>query len=458
MRIGILWTCCDATCFAQERPAAEPAAMQRHGLPEILSQKLYRDRQIELLLRSAESGRERGDAELMRESLLAIFSHPHDVFELDADSESATSLQNRALSLLMQSSPELQRSWVDANRVIAAQELESAIRRGGRHDAARVARAFPLTEAGIQAQVIDMSCELLKGDPRRVAMQVRQLEELYSGTVLQAEVQRQLRPLKERLTNLDIHDTASHSALLSFSASASDGTIAPPWPQPLWTWRERIWNFPGTPQPESGGLLSWFEPEARHRIHTFNNWRPVFWNDSIVIRTPFRIVALNRASGQEHWSVPTDTFKPQSETASDELEDAERRVMSESQSPFDATAPIYGMAEFGLLATDSDFLYFVDRFSFFAGSDPYLGNSVGRVIRNRNGFPVIEEEDELIRKPVASRLVALRRGPAAAVPVVAWQIGDGQPFQYDPVSDVELIDTSNAHESSAAPKTSDRSL
>ncbi|MBC7964336.1 MAG: PQQ-like beta-propeller repeat protein, partial [Fuerstia sp.] len=36
--------------------------------------------------------------------------------------------------------------------------------------------------------------------------------------------------------------------------------------------------------------------------------------------------------------------------------------------------------------------------------------------------------------------------------------GDGQPFQYDPVSDVELIDTSNTHESSAAPKTSDRSL
>ncbi len=458
VRIGILWTCCDAICFAQQRPAADLSAMQKHGWPEVLSQKLYRDRQIELLLQSAESGRERVDAELMRESLLAIFSHPHDVFELDADSESATSLQNRALSLLMQSSPELQRSWVDANRVIAVQELESAIRRGGRHGAARVTREFPLTEAGIKAELIDMTCELLKGDPRRVAMQVRQLEELYSGTVLQAEVQRQLRPVKERLTNLNIDDTTSHSPQLSFSASASDGTIAPPWPQPLWTWRERIWNFPGAPQPESGRLLSWFEPEARNRIHTFNNWRPVFWNDSIVIRTPFRIVALDRASGQEHWSVPTETFTPQSETASDELADATRRAMSESQSPFDATAPIYGMVEFGLLTTDSDFLYFVDRFSFFAGGDPYLGNSVGRVIRNRNGFPVIEEEDELFRKPVASRLVALRRGPAAAVPVVAWQIGDGQHFQYDPVASVESIDSSNRHESNAAAETSESSL
>jgi len=442
VRIGILWTNCHATCFAQQPPVAEFPAMQKHGLQEVLSQQLFRDRQIELLLRSVESGRDRPNAERMRESLLPIFAHPHDVFEFDSRSQSSTSLRSRALSLLTQSSLELQRNWVDSNRVIAEQELESAIRRGGRHAAARVARAFPLTEAGIQAQVIDMTCELLKGDSSKVAAQVRQLEAMYSGTVLHVEIQRQLRPLKEKLTNLNTHVDASHAVRLSFSASASSGTVAPPWPQPLWTWRERIWNFPGAPQPETGYLLSVFDPEAEDRLESFSNWRPVFWNDNIVIRTPFRIIALDRANGREHWSVPTDTFKPRWDTAYDELDGATRLAMHESQSPFDAAAPIHGMAEFGLLASDPDFLYFVDRFSFFAGTDPFLDNSVGRVIRNRNGFQVIEEDDRLSRKPVACRLVALRRSQGT-VPVVAWQIGDGLPFEYDPVVEVKSIESSS---------------
>lgn len=59
------------------------------------------------------------------------------------------------------------------------------------------------------------------------------------------------------------------------------------------------------------------------------------------------------------------------------------------------------------------------------------------MIRNRNGFPVIEEVDELSRDPVASRLVALRDVPGD-VPVVAWQIGDAQQYPYDPVARVEF--------------------
>ena len=442
VRIGILWTYCDATGLAQQRPASEFPAMQKHGLPEVLSRQLFRDRQIELLLRSVESGRDRPNAELMRDSLLPIFAHPHDVFEFDSESQSSTSVRNRALSWLTQSSLELQRTWVDSNRVIAEQELESAISRGGRHEAARVARAFPLTEAGLQAQVIDMTCELLKGDSSKVAAQVRQLEAMYSRTVLSAEVQRQLRPLKEKLTSLNADFNAPHAVLLSFSGSASSGTIAPPWPQPLWTWRERIWNFPGAPQPETGYMLSGFDPEAEDRLESFNNWRPVFWNDSIVIRTPFRIIALDRANGREHWSVPTDTFKPRLDAAYDELDDATRLAMNVSQSPVEAAAPIYGMAEFGLLASDPDFLYFVDRFSFFAGTDPFVDNSVGRVIRNLNGFQVIQEDDGLSHKPVASRMVALRRGQGT-VPVVAWQIGDGHRFEYEPRAEVKPIESSS---------------
>ena len=215
VKVGIVWMCGDAMCVAQLRPAEEPSGIQKHGLPEILSQQLFRDRQIELLLRAAASWRDGGNSELMRESLLAIFAHPHDVFELNTESESATSLQSRARLLLMQSSPELQRNWVDANRVIAEQELAFAIRTGGLHEAAGVARRFPLTEAGIQAEVIEMTCELLKGETQKVVVQLRQLEETYSGTVLRAELQRQLRPLKSALSKLNTNDDGSPAALLS---------------------------------------------------------------------------------------------------------------------------------------------------------------------------------------------------------------------------------------------------
>jgi len=54
VQIGILWMSGDAVCFAQDRPGDEFPAMQKHGLPEVLSQQLFRGRQIELLLRSAE--------------------------------------------------------------------------------------------------------------------------------------------------------------------------------------------------------------------------------------------------------------------------------------------------------------------------------------------------------------------------------------------------------------------
>ena len=351
--------------------------------------------------------------------------------------------------MLLQSSPELQRAWVDANRVIAELELESAIRSSGHHEVANVARAFPLTEAGIRAEVIDMTCELLKGDSYRVAAKIQQMEEMYSGTVLHSELQRQSLPLKEMITKLAAEhgnnrstDESSRAALLSVSASASTGTIAPPWPKPLWTWREAIWNFPGVPQPETGYLLSMFDPEAANRYDEFNNWRSVFWSDSIVIRTPFRIIALDRSSGQERWSIPTDTFMRQSTSVYDELEAGTNQAVSESQSVFDRASPIYGLAEFGLVATDGDFLFFVDRFAFFAGRDPFIDNTVGRVIRSRNGFPVIEEDDELNHQPVASRLVALRRGNDASVPIVAWQIGDGPPFQYDPVAKVPSMESS----------------
>ena len=450
--IGGLLASRSGFCFGQQGQKTEPSDAHKHGPAEILSQQLIRDRQIELLLRSAEIAQKNGDAGRLGESLLGIFAHEFDVFEFNSDAELASSVRGRAMALLLRSSGQMQRAWLDGNNATAEQQLETAIRNGDRIAVARVAHEFPLTEAGLQAHVVRLTSVLLKGDTRQVASHVQQLEEMYSGTLLQNQLERQLRALKKQVAELEINrdpgDDASRVAALSIPTAASTGSVSPPWPKPLWSWHEKIWRFPGASQPETGTLLSGFEPESENRIDAFNNWRPVFWNNNIVFRTPLRIVGLDRSTGVERWSIPTDTFERQRDSTYDDLEQEEERRNLRRQYLPAHILPICGMAEFGLLAADEDFMFFVDRFGFLTDSDPFADNPLGRVIRNRNGFNVIEENEDSIRTAVASRLIAIHHSNDASPPKIAWQIGDGQPFQYQPVINVDAIPVEPAPQTS----------
>lgn len=437
----LLWPYSDEYCVAQVQPAADghgaAVTESKHGLPEILAQQLFRDRDVQSLLRTAESVRDVRGAGRLRESLLAIFAWPHDVFEFDVRHNSSNSLRTRALDLLKGASRELQAFWVTSNRAIAMQELDAALRHGSRREAALVAQRFPLTEAGLRAEVIDLTCELLKGDVSRVAARVRELETSYDGTVLQAELHGRLSSLKSMLADFAAGSESLPSPRLSIMPGNPQGSIAPPWPQPLWTWHESVWNFLTISRIDMAAFLSEIAPETARRLDLFNNWRAVFWNESIVIRTPFRIVALERSSGEELWSIPTDTFKPRPVTASGEL-DVSGNSGFRSPNDFDGISPVYGMAEFGLLAIDRDFLFFIDHFDLPGDTDPYPDNLMGREIRLLNGFPVIEQNEESENTPFASRLVAVRHRADPDVPYVAWQIGDGATYAYQPVKNPDV--------------------
>lgn len=430
-------------CVGQQRAGTEPSDAHKHGQAEILSQQLIRDRQLELLFRSAETAQKNGDVGVLRESLLGIFAHEFDVFEFNTDAEIARSVRSRAMTLLLRSSAQMQRAWLDGNNTLAEQELESAIRDSDRLAVARVARKYPFTESGLQANVVQLTSMFLKGDTNQVANQIRQLEETYAGTLLESQLERQLRALKKHVAELERNHDASEDksrvTALSISTAGAEGSISPPWPKPLWTWTEKIWSFPGAPQNETGTLLSGFEAESEDRIDAFNNWRPVYWNDNIVFRTPLRIVGLDRSTGVERWSIPTDTFERQRDSTYDVLEPGEERPSTQRQYFPAQILPIHGMAEFGLLAADDDFMFFVDRFAFLTDSDPFADNPLGRIIRNRNGFNVIEEDENSNRTAVASRLIAIHRSKDASPPKIAWQIGDGQPFEYQPVVKVDEI-------------------
>ena len=151
-------------CVGQLRAGTEPSDAHKHGQAEILSQQLIRDRQLELLFRSAETAQKNGDTGVLRESLLAIFAHDFDVFEFNSDAEVASSVRSRAMTLLLRSSAQMQRAWLDGNNTLAEQELESAIRESDRLAVTRVARKYPYTEAGMQANVVQLTNMLLKGD------------------------------------------------------------------------------------------------------------------------------------------------------------------------------------------------------------------------------------------------------------------------------------------------------
>lgn len=119
------------------------------------------------------------------------------------------------------------------------------------------------------------------------------------------------------------------------------------------------------------------------------------------------------------------------------------RAINESQSPFDATAQIYGMVEYGLMTSDRDFLYFVDRFNFFAGID-FLGTIPSGVSFGiAMDFLSLKRMSGRFMSPWLADSSRLRRGDGG-VPRVAWQIGDGQSFAYEPLTKMKSLESSSS--------------
>jgi outer membrane protein assembly factor BamB len=414
--------------------------IEKHGPAQILAENLLRVREQELLLQSIRIGADGRFTSESLEALQQIFAYPTDVFRIDPKTAEPSGIRQQALRRLVTADQSAQMQWMQSMTVLADSDFRKAIESGNRSALSDVARAFPLTESGTRAAILTLTADFLSGRSRDVEQRLRQLLADYEGTIHEESVRNMSKSLLEKMgiepadsagVISNQHEASAVSATrLSLSTAEDAGIISPPWPKAVWTWAEDVWSFPGLPQPHAGNALESMIPGSGQSLSDFRNWRPVLWDDSLILRTPFRIVAFEKSTGRKKWTMSTQTFNSEENVNNSHEDDADNLRFSGGSG--DEPGIFNGLAAFGLMSSDDEFLYLIDRFNFFS-SAPDLAESGFRPRgRLRLGGPEIDPA-ALAEAPQATRIVALRKSRPDDVPQVAWIAGDRQNFQYLPI-------------------------
>ena len=422
---------------------------EKHGSGQILAENLIRVREQELLLQSIRTGADGRFTSESLEALQQIFVYPTDVFRIDPKTSKPSGVRQQALRRLVTANHSAQKQWMQSMTVLADSSFRQAIESGNRSALSEVARNFPLTESGTRAAILSLTADYLSGRRRDVEQRLRQMVADYTGTILEESVRKRSKSLLETsgielTSSADIipnqHDVATVSATrLSLSTAEDAGTISPPWPKAAWTWAEDIWSFPGLPQPQAGNALESMIPGSAQSLSDFRNWRPVLWDDSLIIRTPFRIVALEKSTGRQKWTMPTQTFNREENINNSHEGDADNLRFSGGTG--DEPGIFNGLAAFGLMSSDDEFLYLIDRFNFFSPAPELAENGLRPRGRLRLGGPQTDPTS-LTEAPQATRIVALRKAKPEGVPSVAWIAGDQSKFGYQPMQAEPSIERS----------------
>lgn len=422
---------------------------EKHGSGQILAENLIRVREQELLLQSIRTGADGRFTSESLEALQQIFVYPTDVFRIDPKTSKPSGVRQQALRRLVTANHSAQKQWMQSMTVLADSSFRQAIESGNRSALSEVARNFPLTESGTRAAILSLTADYLSGRRRDVEQRLRQTVADYTGTIHEESVRKRSKSLLEKsgielTSSADIipnqHDVATVSATrLSLSTAEDAGTISPPWPKAVWTWAEDIWSFPGLPQPQAGNALESMIPGSAQSLSDFRNWRPVLWDDSLIIRTPFRIVALEKSTGRQKWTMPTQTFNREENINNSHEGDADNLRFSGGTG--DEPGIFNGLAAFGLMSSDDEFLYLIDRFNFFSPTPELAENGLRPRGRLRLGGPQTDPTS-LTEAPQATRIVALRKAKPEGVPSVAWIAGDQSKFGYQPMQAEPSIERS----------------
>jgi outer membrane protein assembly factor BamB len=407
-----------------------------------LAERMVRVRELETLLRTARSelAAQRSGAAIS--ALQQIFAAPADSMEISPQIGLVGSIRSQAIQLLTQASPAFQRDWMQTMAMVAERDLASAMASGEIRDFQAVIHRYPLTEVGMRSVLIANTLQRLRGEASAADAQLQTLEAIYRGSVLESSflvLTRQMH-LWSILPGTEAPRQLAQTRLtLPIDRAEAQTHVSSPWPVPLWQWQESIGSFPGVPQPSGFLQLSGFLPHANPGETEFVNWQPAFWQDQIVLRSPFRLAGLNRDDGRLLWSLTTDTWTPQLPPDSKSHLEAENPVgsfdLALSNSPYAGRQTLRFHSAHGLMSSDSDTLYFVDGFDFFpeftnAGMFGVNRQGGRRGISGRDDFPAP-------RRKRGSSLVALRITPEN-IPELAWVIGEHQ-FSYE----VQTSDPSN---------------
>jgi hypothetical protein len=154
--------------------------------------------------------------------------------------------------------------------------------------------------------------------------------------------------LRQLLDAINPNQSSEKGPRLSVARNADSESLSPPWPKVIWKWSESVWNYPDVPQPVAGNTLENMIPDLDTSLKDFPNWPPVFWGSSIVHRSPFRIVAFDKQTGKEQWTITTNTFTP--DVPVQQPSDDEQDELNAGYGGFgDDKAFLAGLTSFGIM-------------------------------------------------------------------------------------------------------------
>lgn len=364
--------------------------------------------------------RKTGIADSSFDVLQQIFSRQADAFLWDPERQNWRSLRAFAMDLLKGSPPEIQRAWDRTIEVSSEGRLRTALAAGDFEELEAIAQGCPLSSVGLRSEGLLLAALWLKGEATEADKQWNRLQADYAETVLEPDF-RKLLPLRQAVQKRLNSESSRNSNMTPAAGTSRQNrvapTVSPPWPEISWSWKETVWVPGAAARMNASSLLMNYSPELSGVLRDFQNWPLVHWGPWLICRTPFRIVALEKTTGRECWSLVTDSLG--ADSGMDSMEPAGLNFPSGGLGREESRPET--LPQWGLLSFDTEYLWLIDRFDILGGG---IDTDRRPWMRGRRpGFFSGNGENPAEFIP-GGRLVALKRTGESALPEIAWTVGD----------------------------------
>lgn len=361
---------------------------QIHGPAEFLRESLPQSPEFTRLLLAAERELQQGTGDTAFPALLEIFAQDFDQFTVVRSNQPGSSVYQRGLDLLQRAGPETRKAWLQTVEPLAVAALRKAAGKPDRLQ--RVAREYPLTSSGRIAGHLAATIAYSRGE-RALAKALRNLSP-NSGLPHQLQ-------------------EPSADVMAGREARVPPVGLSVPLPAPLWRWHVPLWQTPNAIP-----FADLAKPFFRTRLSA-NTWRPILAGDTLYMRTPFHVIAMDKTTGAVLWTIKTDTFEP-----------GDGRLVPKDSAPSEAEpSELLRMDTLGNLLVSDRYLYFVDYYRLLRSPAEFqFGGGIGPPPGLRG--PVSPQP---LRSSQGSRLVAVE---LTSQPRIAWTAGTAPSFDYQIVN------------------------
>ena len=309
-------------------------------------------------------------------------------------------LRSEALAHLKQTTPDFQRAWDRYAKTAAADALKNAITTSDPTALQELSLRFPLTDIHLQSQFILISLDCFRGQPAGARLRLDLLSRQFSGAELQSSLNQRTAAINSLIQKSRQNSRPAAETASDLMVAVPDTDSPQPWPQPAWTWTERVCDLPGLPAPDLSRLLLSAAPDPPIRLPQYHRWPATRWKDWILTRTPVRIAALDAKTGREAWSLPA-LLPPTG--------------LHESTASFgEPESPLAGemlRPTWGRLITSGDLCLAIDGFA------------VESTQPSGNRLNFLPDPDRPNRHRHGSRLIALHASTDGRPPTICWTAG-----------------------------------